>query len=61
MVALFLDGRYELMTEFYTKARDDQILCEERFVNSLMLYSLTPGVTSSFRDVRLCTGVCPDT
>ena len=30
----------------------------DSFVNKLSLYTLTPGVTSSFRDIRICDGLC---
>ena len=30
----------------------------DSFVNTLSLYTLTPGVTSSFRDIRICDGLC---
>ena len=26
----------------------------------LSLYTLTPGVTSTFRDIRVCSKLCPD-
>ena len=26
-----------------------------------MLYTLTPGESSVFKDIRLCTNLCPDT
>jgi hypothetical protein len=35
--------------------------CQESFVNSLMLYTLTPGSTVAFKDVRLCNEICPGT
>ena len=59
--ALFLDGQFKFSTEFYSKARDEQLLCADPFVNTLMLYTLSPGTSSAFRDLRLCQDLCPDT
>ena len=38
----------------------DETECDnlDSFVNTLSLYTLTPGVTSSFRDIRMCDGLC---
>ena len=60
-VAFFIDGVYKTKLSFYTKERDAQKACEETFVNMLMLYTLTPGSTAAFRDVRLCEDLCPGT
>ena len=60
-VAFFIDGIYKTKLFFYTKERDAQKACEETFVNMLMLYTLTPGSTAAFRDVRLCEDLCPGT
>ena len=30
----------------------------DSYVNTLSLYTLTPGVTSSFRDIRICDDLC---
>ena len=30
-------------------------------MNTLMLYTLTPGSTVAFKDVRLCNDICPGT
>ena len=35
--------------------------CDESFVNTLMLYNLSPGTTTAFKDIRLCTDLCPGT
>ena len=64
-VAFFIDGKYQLRTPFYSLERDKALKvaqCEEEgnSVNTLSLYTLTPGVTSSFRDIRICKGYCND-
>ena len=64
-VAFFIDGKYQLVTPFYSLERDKALKsagCEEEgnSVNTLSLYTLTPGVTSSFRDVRICKSLCND-
>ena len=64
-VALFIDGKYQLVTPFYSLERDKALKvaqCKEEgnSVNTLSLYTLTPGVTSSFRDLRICKGLCND-
>jgi len=51
------------VTPFYSLERDKALKvaqCKEEgtTVNTLSLYTLTPGVTSSFRDVRICEGIC---
>lgn len=62
-IAFFIDGKYQLVTPFYSLERDKALKvaqCKEEgnSVNTLSLYTLTPGVTSSFRDVRICKGLC---
>ena len=59
--AFFIDGKFKTRTEFYTLERDAQLSCDVHFVNTLFLYTLTPGVTSSFKDIRLCSNLCPGT
>ena len=60
-VAIFINGTYVQQTHFYSKDRDIMLKCDEHFVNTLALYNLTPGTTSSFKDIRLCTDLCPGT
>ena len=57
-VAFFLDGQYQLKVPFYSLMRDDLLKCDSSFVNKLSLYTLTPGVTSSFKDVKVCKELC---
>ena len=62
-VAFFIDGKYQLVTPFYSLERDKALKvaeCEEEgdSVNTLSLYTLTYGVTSSFRDLRVCKDLC---
>ena len=47
------------MQQFYSLERDQQMACEETYVNMLQLYTLTPGSISAFRDIRLCNEMCP--
>ena len=60
-MAFFIDGEFKTTLDFYTKERDEQMKCKESFVNMLMLYSLTPGSTSAFRELRLCENLCEGT
>merc|ERR1712060_420611 len=60
-VAVFINGTYAQNTPFYSIDRDSLVNCDEAFVNTIMLYNLTPGSTSAFKDIRLCTDLCPGT
>ena len=66
--AFFIDGLFHVLVPFYSLERDvamkkaalDKGLdCEKSFVNTLSLYTLTPGVDSSFRELRVCEDLCP--
>lgn len=59
--AFFVDGEYVANTIFYSQERDLQKSCDQRFINAILLYSLTPGMTSTFKEIRLCTDLCPGT
>ena len=41
--------------------REKSEACDQLFVNMLSIYTLTPGVTSSFKSIRVCTELCPYT
>ena len=56
--AFFIDGVFLGNTLFYSYQRDEQLMCDESFVNALMLYTLTPNKSSSFKDIRLCEELC---
>ena len=56
--AIFVDGVFLQKVAFYS---EELIDCQERWVDTLMLYSLTPGTRSAFKDIRLCTGLCEGT
>ena len=57
-VAYFLDGQFKLKTAFYSHERDKLLECDSSFVNKLSLYTLSPGVTSTFKDVKVCKELC---
>ena len=60
-MAFFIDGKFELVTKFYTHDRDSHLKekCEEGdSVDTISIYSLTPGTTSSFKALRACSEVC---
>lgn len=69
-VALFVDNVFFTKEDFYSKERDKDLACscdkedlncwDKIGVNTLMLYSLTPGTTSFFRDVRVCEDFCDE-
>ena len=50
------------MTKFYSWARDeylkDKSCLNGDLVDSVSIYTLTPGATSSFRDLRICADLC---
>ena len=61
-VALFIDGKLEKVTRFYSYSRDEHLSAECKLastVDRLALYTLTPNVTSSFRSLRVCQELCP--
>ena len=60
-VAIFIDGIFLRTVAFYSLDRDDLMDCGDAFVNTLMVYNLTPGTTTAFRDIRLCDYLCPGT
>ena len=52
---MFVDGKHETFADFY---HGDTRFAEDGFyeptyvgVDTIMLYTLTPGVTSSFKDI----------
>ena len=56
---MFVDGKHETFADFYhgdTRYADKDGFYEPTYVgiDTIMLYTLTPGVTSSFKDIRLC-------
>lgn len=59
--AFFIDGKFIANTWFYTRERDLQTQCDQKFINALMLYTLTPGESSTFKDIRMCNEICPGT
>ena len=71
-VAIFMDGTFIQTTPFFSLDRDTMLDCNGEgedaelknkwaFVNTLMLYNLTPGTRTAFRDIRLCTDLCQGT
>ena len=42
------------------RQRDESYIleCKSSFVNKLSLYTLSPGVTSTFKDVKVCKELC---
>ena len=59
--AFFIDGKFIANTWFYTRERDYQTKCDQKFIKALMLYTLTPGESSIFKDIRMCNEICPGT
>lgn len=60
-LCFFLDGDFIVRTPFYSLERDKQLACAGDGINRVSLYNLTPGVTSRFSDIELCSGICPET
>ena len=46
LTALFVDGEFIKNVDFYSRERDMELRCDATFVNTLALYSLTPGSQS---------------
>ena len=61
-VALFIEGKLHKITRFYSYSRDDHLpasCTRAQTVDRLSIYTLTPGVTSSLRSLRVCQELCP--
>lgn len=59
-VALFINDDFKGVASFYSKERDSFLDCSKTdYVDTLSLYTLTPGVQSSFADIRICENLCP--
>jgi len=60
---MFVNGKHETFSEFYHGEvlyadKDGYYEPEYTGVDHLMLYTLTPGVTSSFRNIKICDKFC---
>lgn len=63
---MLVNGKFETYALFYhgeTLFADKDGFYEPEYtgVDMLMLYTLTPGVTSSFKDIQICPDICPGT
>ena len=62
MTSLFVDEKFYLKTNFYhgtdRYSESKSKLPTFTGVDSLVLYTLTPGAVSQFMDVKLCTNKC---
>lgn len=58
-VAIFLDGKFRHSLKFYSWERDQEKQCLESSINALLLYTLSPGVKSTVKELRLCDDLCP--
>lgn len=60
-MALFIDNDFKGVTSFYSAERDTLLSnCQaDDYVDTLSLYTLTPGVESSFANLRVCEDFCP--
>ena len=62
---MFVDGKHETFADFY---HGESVFAEKAGyyepdytgIDTLMLYTLTPGVTSSFKNLQICEDICPD-
>jgi hypothetical protein len=60
---MFVNGKHETFSDFYHGNElfaDKDGFYEPPYtgVDTLMLYTLTPGVTSSFKDIKICSKWC---
>ena len=63
---LFIDDEYQTGADFYhgdTRYADKDGTYEPDYdgIDTLMLYTLTPGVTSSFKNIQICSQYCKPT
>ena len=59
--AFFIDNVLKAETDFFSAERDKAKKADVQFLIALHLYTLSPGETSYFKDIRLCTHLCPST
>ena len=60
---MFVNGKHETFSDFY---HGDSLFGEKDGyyeppydgIDTLMLYTLTPGVTSSFKNIQICDDIC---
>jgi hypothetical protein len=62
---MFVEGKHEILADFYHGVnrfahKDGYYEPEYDGVDTLMLYTLTPGVTSGFRNIMICGEFCGD-
>ena len=66
-VAFFVDGTFRQQVPFYSSERDKFLrelapetctAAKKKVVDTLSLYTLTPGTTSSFAEVLVCQDFC---
>ena len=60
---MFVDGEHQTFSDYYHGEylfADKDGFYEPTYtgVDTLMLYTLTPGVTSSYRNIRICDKFC---
>ena len=63
---MFVDGKHETFSDFYhgeSLFADKDGFYEPIYdgIDTLMIYTLSPGVTSSFKDIQICMDICPGT
>lgn len=62
---MFVNGKHETFADFYhgeSLFADKDGYYEPIYtgIDTLMLYTLSPDVTSSFKDIQICNEICPD-
>ena len=62
---MFVNGKFETHSDFYhgdVRYADKDGFYEPVYdgVDTLMIYTLTPGVTTSFRNIKLCSSWCAE-
>ena len=60
---MFVNGKHETFSDFYHGEflyADKDGFYEPTYtgVDTIMLYTLTPGVTSSFKNIQICDKFC---
>lgn len=63
---MYVNGKHETYADFYHGEsvyadKDGYYEPDYSGVDTLMLYTLSPGVTSSFKDIQICDELCPGT
>jgi hypothetical protein len=62
MTSIYVNEKYVMDAEFYHGIDRynvaNEVLPEHEGVDTVILYTLTPGASSQFKDIKLCMEIC---